>query len=214
MDMDMGGQAVPSGSSSLSARLDSGVRPEFACLDPGVRLERHPAPTWLKVLLLLVHLVPLVLITATSGLFAGITPASGLVVARALAVLVLIVAVAELVENSVLVPLCARAKWGAKLPSLLLSCRGVALGRADQRMFHSWSRTKFTALQCVLIVAVWWNVWWNAQTVWNVPSLMGHGGSWGSRVYNGLVPNLLVCTLVVRAFFRQQWQERAFEDIG
>ena len=62
---------------------------------------------------------------------------------------------------------------------------------ADQRMFRSWWRTQFTALQCVLIVS--WAVWWN------VVNPMGEGVSWGGRVYNGLVPNLLVCTLAVRA---------------
>ena len=165
-----------------------------ASLAPGVRLERRPAPTWLKVLLLLAHLVPLVLIAVCSGLFAcleeHIRPGEnlGLVVARTLVVLAIIVSVAELVENAVLVPLCAR---GAKLPSLLLSWRGVALGSADQRMFHSWTRTKFTALQTVLLAS--WAVFWN------VANPMGHGVSWGGRVYNGLVPNLLVCTLAVRA---------------
>ena len=165
-----------------------------ASLDPGVRLERRPAPAWLKVLLLLVHLVPLVLIAVCSGLFAGLEENIkqgenlGLVVARSVVVLVLLVSVAELVENAVLVPLCAR---GAKLPSLLLSWRGVALGSADQRMFRSWTRTKFTALQCVLLVS--WAVFWN------VVNPMGHGVGWGGRVYNGLVPNLLVCTLAVRA---------------
>ena len=165
-----------------------------ASLDSGVRLERRPAPTWLKVLLLLVHLVPLVLIAVCSGLFAGLEEninqgeILGLVVARTVVVLLLFVSVAELVENAVLVPLCAR---GAKLPSLLLSWRGVALGSADQRMFRSWTRTKFTALQCVLLVS------WAA--FWNVVNPMGHGVSWGGRMYNGLVPNLLVCTLAVRA---------------
>ena len=125
MDMDMGGDVQPSVSSVWSASLDSGVR-----------LERRSAPTWLKVLLLVIHLVPLVL-------FAGIEPASGLVVARALVVLVLIVAVAELVENAVLVPLCAR---GAKLPSLLLSWRGVALGSAA-----AWSKCRLCTAHARLL---------------------------------------------------------------
>ena len=132
MDMDMGGDVQPSVSSVWSASLDSGVR-----------LERRSAPTWLKVLLLVIHLVPLVLIAVSSGLFAGIEPASGLVVARALVVLVLIVAVAELVENAVLVPLCAR---GAKLPSLLLSWRGVALGSAA-----AWSKCRLCTAHARLL---------------------------------------------------------------
>ena len=33
-------------------------------------------------------------------------------------------------------------------------------------------------------------------------------------MYNGLVPNLIVCMLGVRAFFRQQWQARVGVGVG
>lgn len=119
----------------------------------------------------------------------------------------LTVALADLVESALLAPLSAR---GVKLPAVLLACQGVALRSADQRMFRSWMHHKATVLQSVLIIS--WAIWWN---VTNPMRHVGQpGATWGGRVYNGLVPNLIVCMLGVRAFFRQQWQARAFEDIG
>ena len=147
----------------------------FVSLDSGVRLERLPAPTWLQVLLLIAHVAPLALIAVGSGLFDGIEPPSGLHVAKALGVLVLTLALADLVDSAVLVPLSAR---GVKLPSVLLACQGVALRSADQRMFRSWMNNKATALQGVLIVS--WAIWWN------VTNPMHHGATWEGRVYNGL----------------------------
>ena len=160
-----GAEEARSGASSSS----------FVSLDSGVRLERRPAPTWLKGLLLLAHVAPLALIAVGSGFFDGIAPPSGLDVAKALGVLVLTLALADLVESAVLVPLSAR---GVKLPAVLLACQGVALRSADQRMFRAWMNNKATALQCVLIVS--WAVWWN------VTNPMRHGATWGGRVYNAL----------------------------
>lgn len=166
-----------------------------------VRLERRSTPPWLKALLLLVHLLPLALIAASSGLLP--LPGIGSVrhAASALFVLLMLVAIAELVDNALLAPPYGRDA------SLLLSWRGVVLKPADEKMFRSWARKKFSRAQCLLIVS--WAVWWNGYNP------MGDGATWGSRVYNGLVPwglvpNLLVCTLATRAFFRQR---RAFEDI-
>ena len=67
-----------------------------------VRLERRSTPTWLKALLLLVHLLPLVLIAARSG----VLPQAGLEsvqhAGRALFVLLVLMGVAELVNNEIL----------------------------------------------------------------------------------------------------------------
>jgi len=127
---------------------------------------------------------------------AGIESHKAMDAASAIFVLVMLAALAELVENTV--------PRGAKLPSLLRSWRGV-LQRREEETFRSWARPKFHCVQCLLIVN--WALWWK------VFHPMGHGVSWGGRVYNGLVPNLLVCTIAVRFFFRQQWQSRAFDDI-
>ena len=81
------------------------------------------------------------LIAVGSGFFDGVAPPSGLDVAKALGVLVLTLALADLVESAVLVPLSAR---GVKLPAVLLACQGVALRSADQRMFRAWMNNKAT----------------------------------------------------------------------
>mgnify|MGYP001204809612 FL=1 len=66
-----------------------------------VRLERRSTPTWLKALLLLVHLVPLVLIAASSGVLPQPGLASVKHAASALYVLIVLVAVAELVNYAI-----------------------------------------------------------------------------------------------------------------
>ena len=146
-----------------------------------VRLERRSMPTWLKVILLLVHLLPLVLIAVSSGVLQIRH------VARALFVLLALVAVAELVDNAILAPLYGRDAC------LLLLVRGMVLEPADEKMFQSWARRKFSRAQCLLIVS--WAVWWNL---------------YHRLVPWGLVPNVIVCALATRAFFRER---REFEDI-
>lgn len=171
-------------------------------------MERCSTPTWLKVLLLLVHLLPLVLIAAYSGV---VLPQLGIRsvqhAASALFVLLMLVAVAEVVDNAILAPLYGRDAC------FLLSLRGVVLDPADERMFRSWSRNKFSRAQCLLLGS--WAVWWNVfnpmgDLGFNSMGDVHRGVTWGSRMYNGLVPNLLVCIVATRGFFRQR---RAFEDI-
>ena len=64
-------------------------------------MERRSTPTWLKALLLLVHLVPLVLIAASSGVLPQPGLASVQHAASALCVLIVLVAVAELVNYAI-----------------------------------------------------------------------------------------------------------------
>ena len=87
-------------------------------------MERCSTPAWLKVLLLLVHLLPLVLITASSGVLLQLGTES-VQHAAALYLLLMLVAVAEVVDNAILSPLYSRDAC------LLLSLRGLVFEPAD-----------------------------------------------------------------------------------
>ena len=89
---------------------------DFVALTFTLTLTLTPTPT--LTLTLTPHPNPnpdQALIAVGSGYFDGIAPPSGLDVAKALGVLVLTLALADLVESAVLVPLSAR---GVKLPAV------------------------------------------------------------------------------------------------
>ena len=138
-------------------------------------MERRSMPTWLKGILLFVHVLPLVVIAVSSGVL------QARYVAKALFALLALVAVAELVDNAILAPLYGHDAC------LLLLLRGMVLEPADEKMFQSWARRKFCRAQCLLIVS--WAVWWNL---------------YHRLVPWGVVPNLIVCALATRAFILER----------
>ena len=180
-----------------------------------VGLERRPAPRWLKALLLVVHLLPILLIAAGSGAFANTLPE---IETWAFARLEPEVETVRYIVNVLFVMVTVLL---AVLFMLVLSYRVVALGSAEQKMFRSWARNKFSWVQCLLMVScsAWWS-YFNPMAAFLPPDATDRSGRMNNPLlhastfyWGGLVPNLLVCAFAVRAVLHQRWRGLAFEDV-
>lgn len=155
--------------------------------------QRGPAPPWLKALLIVVHVTPLVLLAASSSLGGRFAE---LLIERPVPTTFsgfgLLAVASLLVHFTAIDPLCRRVQQ-AQVKLLPPPKR-----EADSEwLFRMWMRRKFAAAQTVLLIV--WACWWNFSNP------LGHETpTWGSRLYNGLVPNLVACTALARMFLRSQ----------
>jgi len=163
---------------------------------------RVPAPPWLKALLVIVHVTPLMLLAASSSL--GTQYVELLVerpVPTTLGALGLLVVSSMLVYATVIDPLCRRVQTQKKfLPPRI----GIKKETDHEWLFRMWMRRKFAAAQTVLLIV--WACWWNFTNP------LGPGVEWGSRWYNGLVPNLVACMACARTILRSRHADSFIDD--
>ena len=170
---------------------------------------RVPAPPWLRALLVVVHVTPLMLFAASSSLGARFVE---LLVERpvpaTLGALGLLAVSAMLVYATVIDPLCRRVQTQKFLPPRI----GIKKETDNEWLFRMWMRRKFAAGQTVLLIV--WACWWSFTDPlgpcgpnWAPASSGACGGTMA-----WWVPNLVACMACARTILRSRHADSFIDD--